>query len=273
MKTSMLLLIFTTALFSQTEFYLSTLDFPPSTFQYKATGGLPFKVYSGKAGLFETDSVYMSIEADYPAILSAASTIPAIQDDYAMEDSIIRTMHKMENSAIMTFDNPTDTSIKLVHFDSYELHNRSYNFKTMLQPSLNSYSILFKLAWTAVLAKRLSINSTDTLTDTISAIFKRRDDFDTLKLATIIHIYTSCPNCPTKTVYQSKTYRNVNAFSSSTGRSYYDLCGRPVKRLPAGLDQPRHGALSNGIYPFRVNGRNAKGELVSGKGGIFVTVN
>ena len=223
------------------------LEFPSVSFRYKARNKLPFLICSRNEEIFVSDSIHMLIESNLPATLNYLSPIPAIQHETTIDDSIYRAISRIKNLAIITFNNPTDTSIKLISFNSYELHNRSSTFKMTYSPVLNSYSFLFPLAQTAVLAKKQTITHIDTISDTIIAVFKRQSDFDTLKLRYMTLIYTSCPTCPVM-INKFESFHNNNIVSSNCPMKMYDLRGCLIKRYSNGVNIATIHTHSNGIY-------------------------
>ena len=229
------------------------LEFPSVSFRYKARNKLPFLICSRNEEIFLSDSIHMIIESTLPATLNDLSPIPEIQHATTVNDSIYRYTSIIENLAIITFNSPTDTSIKLISFNSYELHNRGVDFKMTYSPVLNSYSFLFPLAQTGVLAKKQTITHTDTINDTIVAVFKRQSDFDTLLLRYSIFYYTSCPTCPQVKIRGLRSFQKTGVASFKKAVRIYDLKGRMVNKFQAGATNSCYHALSKGIYLLQKN--------------------
>ena len=227
--------------------------FPDASLRYKADKKLPFLACSINKQIFESDSIHMFIESTYPAIFNDSLPIPVIQDDSnsAYKDSVIRYSSTYDNSAIMTFNQPSDTSIKLT---SFRYHSRC---KATFSPSLNSYSILFPLAVTLVLAKsRIMLPGSQTELDTILAIFTKLTVFDTVKIIITTDFYTDCPTCPPMRINKFKPIQKDNLLSSKSGIKMYDVRGRLINRFSAVPTNFNSHKLSNGIYLLQ--GKNGK---------------
>jgi hypothetical protein len=231
------------------------LPFPNASFRYKASNGLPFLICSKNVELFDGDSINMSIGSNYPATFDDASPIPAIRNATVMDDSLMRSGTGFLNSAIMTFNNPTDAAIKLVSFSASQLQNPNFNIKMTYSPVVNSYSILFPLAQAVILAKKRSAGFSDTTDDTIVAVFKRQSEFDTLRIRYTNLDYVVCPNCqPLKTGGAISFRKNEIGFRNGDYK-VFDLRGCLVKRSVPVTCNSRLHAQPGGIYLFQENGR------------------
>lgn len=196
------------------------LQFPTASVRYKGTNNtLPFLIYSKNHPIFLSDSIHIFIETVFPTTFIDSSIPTILASDVN------------ENVAIMTFDTPSDTSIKLTSVSCNNQIQDCIDFKETYSPSLNSYSIIipFYIEYIGV----------DMQYDTVFAIFKNQSDYDTLEVLFLI------PTRPSRAISHDVEFQIIDI--NSTGR-IYDIKGRLIGKLPACQTNSNVKTLSNGVY-------------------------
>jgi len=218
------------------------LQFPKATFRYKANKKLPFSPYSGYRKIFGSDSVHMLIESDFSSVIDETNPIPTITDDTT---GIFDIFNNSENFAIITFNSPSDTSIKLLSF--YCNNKKLFAQPNVPKPvtyntALNTYSILIPLRRVYILAKsKVGFPYPPTI-DTITAIFTKQTSCDSVQLQCIQQEYTSSINS-----YHC-TYKAPR--DEASGKiEIYDLRGRKITKTQSETSQYiNRSKVSHGLY-------------------------
>lgn len=224
------------------------LQFPIASFRYKSGNGrLPFTVCSRREKIFESDSIHMFIESTLPATFSDSSPLPSIRGDSACN-----------NNAIMTFDSPSDTSVKLTNF-LFSRREGIYtedDYAVTYSPALNSYSILIPLVRVEYLTKRrkMDFDIIETVNDTIRAVFRKNSDHDTIKALFVMSVFIAASEISGDKPGPG-SYRKNDALSPGGMKRIYDLRGRLVHAYPDGAKNAEGLKPADGLYIIQTNER------------------
>jgi hypothetical protein len=220
------------------------LQYPTVSIRYKARNDtLPFLICSRSVKIFASDSIHMFIKSAFPVNYSDSQNTFKIWDDSARI-----------NSALLTFDHPADTSIKLTTFLCKHKSIYNYDYKATLSPSLNSYSILIPLNNILYLTKRKNMEPEDTTNDTIYAVFQKQSTFDTVRVHVAKKIFSGGYNVDAiKNSDRFQGYKSTNSTSAKNSVKIYDLNGRLVNNNFNGSHNSNN-LQSKGIYLKQTSG-------------------
>jgi hypothetical protein len=175
----------------------------------------------------------------------------------------------------MTFDSPSDTSVKLTNF-IFSRREGIYtedDYAVTYSPALNSYSVLIPLVRVEYLTKRrkTDFDIIETVNDTIRAVFRKESDYDTIKALFVMSVFIASSEISGDKPGPGPYRKNDAPFTGGKKR-IYDLQGRLVHAYPDGAKKADGLKPADGLYIIQTNERRpvvVQQNILPKRGGIF----